>query len=73
MTALEYLKQPMKYQTFLGGGMFSSLEPNASRAMTMKLLSELEKTKQAKAKELNRARRDKTLADNLLGDTQKPS
>jgi len=55
MTALEYLKQPMKYQTFLGGGMFSS------ETITMKLLSGLEKAKQAKAKELNRARRD--LAD----------
>ena len=39
MTALEYFRQPMKYQTFLGGGL-------ASEADTMKLLSVLEKQKE---------------------------
>ena len=52
MTALQYFKQPMKYQTFLGGGIFSSFA-------TMKLLSKLGKTKRVGGET-----RTKNLADN---------
>ena len=56
MTALEYFRQPMEYQTFLGGGV-------ASRADTVKLLSKIERDRQTqfKAEKIK-----KKIADNRL-------
>ena len=59
MTALEYLKQPMKYQTFLGGGIASVVD-------TVKLLGKIEKSKQAQIRADKIKARE--LADTLSHD-----